>query len=262
MNYRVMLTVLGSLSLSPLMAQTPIACAGQLVPLKPVALLSCPSAAAICLTDASGIRGHWVWGCPSASAPAAQIDPSIPLSVNQPHFTTPVETLMEIEKLRSLRLQNQEIEQQLRTAEQSTATNSAPQPDSAVSQKTAYSCGFLDGMLNAMSATSNTEGADAIREVLKHTACAQIRQYASSGANADNSPPHVEQTSGTGRGEPLVNADIIQMVKVGVKEDTILYMIDLRPARYFLGSQDRDNLRAAGVPDSVIKAMLDKVSGN
>ncbi len=58
------------------------------------------------------------------------------------------------------------------------------------------------------------------------------------------------------------NADIVQMVKIGVKKSTILYMIDLRPARYSIGSQDRANLRSAGVPESVIKAMVDKVSGN
>jgi hypothetical protein len=171
MKCGVVLAVLGSLTLPTLRAQTPVACAGQFVPLKPIAMLSCPSAAAICVTDASGIRGHWIWGCPSASAPVVQVDPSIPLSVNQPHFTTPIETLTEIEKVRSIRLQNQQAERQIKAAEQST-----PPPDSTAATSVIYSCGFLDGMLNAMKANANTAGANAIQEVLTHTACDQIRQ--------------------------------------------------------------------------------------
>lgn len=105
----------------PLVAQTPIACSGQLVPLKPLAMASCQNATPVCLTDANGLRGHWVWGCPSGSqtAPSA---PSpyvpIPLGVIQPHFNTPLENATEAERLRSLRLQNQQMEQQLRQQQQ------------------------------------------------------------------------------------------------------------------------------------------------
>ncbi len=47
-----------SLALHPLVAQIPVACAGQLIPLKPASIF-CQGAAPVCITDGSGIRGRW-----------------------------------------------------------------------------------------------------------------------------------------------------------------------------------------------------------
>ena len=60
-----------SLANLPLLAQTPAACMGQLVPIKPSNLF-CSNAAPVCATDQSGVRGRWIWGCPvpAASSPA------------------------------------------------------------------------------------------------------------------------------------------------------------------------------------------------
>jgi hypothetical protein len=62
-------------------------------------------------------------------------------------------------------------------------------------------------------------------------------------------------------GEPLDNAGVVNMVKAGLKEDVIVYLIGLRPASYSLTAKDRDELRNAAVPSSVIQAMSDKMSG-
>jgi hypothetical protein len=62
-------------------------------------------------------------------------------------------------------------------------------------------------------------------------------------------------------GEPLDNAGVIDMVKVGLKEDTIVYLIGLRPARYSLTAKDRVDLRNAGVPYPIIQAMSDRMTG-
>ncbi len=121
MNHRLILAAFFVAAFHPLVAQTPIACAGQLVPLKPVAMASCTNAETVCIADQYGMRGHWVWGCPSGSqtAPSAPLPyVPIPLGVIQPHINTPLENATEAERLRSLRLQNQQMEQQLRQQQQ------------------------------------------------------------------------------------------------------------------------------------------------
>jgi hypothetical protein len=50
------------------------------------------------------------------------------------------------------------------------------------------------------------------------------------------------------------------MVKIGVTESTIEYVINLRPAQYSLGPTDLSALRSAGVSESIIKAMLDEAN--
>jgi|SRR5665213_1137541 len=72
-------------------------------------------------------------------------------------------------------------------------------------------------------------------------------------------PPEPKRESGIG--EPLDNAAIVQMVKIGVSESTIEYVINLRPARYSLGPSDLAKLQSVGVSDSIIKAMIDKANG-
>jgi hypothetical protein len=113
MNRQIVMGLLGSVAASSLAAQAVTACGGQLVPLKPPALYSCSTATPVCATDANGVSGHWVWGCPAAQQPTAQTDSSIPLRGIQPHIMTPAEAAMEIEKLRALRLQNQQMQQQI-----------------------------------------------------------------------------------------------------------------------------------------------------
>ena len=60
---------------------------------------------------------------------------------------------------------------------------------------------------------------------------------------------------------PLDNAEVIHMVRTGFKEDTLIWVIGLRPAHYSLSQVDRAALRAAGVSEAVIQAMADKSAG-
>ena len=71
----------------------------------------------------------------------------------------------------------------------------------------------------------------------------------------------VAQARSPESGEPLDNAEVVKMVRTGLKEDTLISVIGLRPAHYSLAQGDLDVLRAAGVPETVIKAMIDKTSG-
>jgi hypothetical protein len=126
MRYKIILAVFG---MYPLVAQTPRACIGQLVPLKPVSVLSCRNATALCLTDANGFQGRWVWTCPQNGAldvpnqdqigrPGGFLDPGIISNGVQPvKIDSPLEIMQRVEQLRQLRLQNQQIEQQNREME-------------------------------------------------------------------------------------------------------------------------------------------------
>jgi hypothetical protein len=71
--------------------------------------------------------------------------------------------------------------------------------------------------------------------------------------------PSRNQNHHTDMGDPLDNAAIVQMVKVRLREDVIVYLIDLRPAKYLLSQKDRTDLRASGVTDSIIRAMAEKM---
>jgi hypothetical protein len=129
MNHRIVVGLLGTLAASSLVAQDVTACGGQLVPLKPPALYSCSTATPVCATDASGTRGHWVWGCPASQQPTAQTDPTIPLRGIQPHFMTPAEAAMEVERLRALRLQNEQMRQQIDLLRQQQLSSETPSPN-------------------------------------------------------------------------------------------------------------------------------------
>jgi hypothetical protein len=79
MNCRTILAVLGSVAIYPLGAETPTECLGQLIPLKPVSL-SCSNPVPVCVTDQSGINGHWVWGCPQTTTSSPSSYPNDALS--------------------------------------------------------------------------------------------------------------------------------------------------------------------------------------
>jgi hypothetical protein len=118
-----MLIATASMTARLLVGQT--VCDAQLIPLKPTALLSCQTAKAICVTDPNGFRGRWVWMCVTGSGNNGGIDPSIPLrGTPAPPATAPADplnTVLELERLRQLRLQNQQIEQQLNEVAHPTA---------------------------------------------------------------------------------------------------------------------------------------------
>jgi hypothetical protein len=52
------------------------------------------------------------------------------------------------------------------------------------------------------------------------------------------------------------------MVKAGLDEDVIVSMVRIRPANYALTPEDLIALKSAGVPDKVVKAMVEKYSGS
>ncbi len=117
MNCRFVLVVFGGLAIHPLTAQTPTACAGQLVPVKSP-MIFCSNAAPVCVTDRNGLNGRWVWGCPTSTegtqSPANVLDAIT--NYNPTDFA--LTNQQEAEKLRSLRLQNQQMEQQIKNLQQ------------------------------------------------------------------------------------------------------------------------------------------------
>jgi hypothetical protein len=123
MKWRISVAFLGVLEAS-IRAQTPAACVGQIVPLKPVGVISCTHATPICLTDPNGLHGKWIWLCKDTTAP--QIENPAPLPVYPPfrqvvpQVENPVDLAIRVEQLRQLRLQNQQIEQQLNQPQVST----------------------------------------------------------------------------------------------------------------------------------------------
>lgn len=250
MKHGLALSVFSGLALHPLAAQTPIACVAQLMPLKPLSL-SCSNAAPVCLTDQNGMNGHWVWGCPSASETKPDTAWQIPLSVgSKVPLADPIQLRIEVERLRQLQLQNQ---QQPRTAQQVPAESNNPGTDSnSVILKAAYNCGLIDGVLKTMVSIGDTTGANGVRELYQQAVCEQIR------AEAGIESVPVVQNRQPDIGEPLDNAEVIHMVKTGFKEDTLIWIIGLRPPHYSLSQTDRAELRAAGVSDAIIQAMVDK----
>jgi hypothetical protein len=61
--------------------------------------------------------------------------------------------------------------------------------------------------------------------------------------------------------ELLDNDAIVKMILGGLKEDTVVRVIETRPGRYILTKDALLGLRAAGVPQSVIAAMSAKMTG-
>jgi hypothetical protein len=141
MNCRIAVTILMGVFVRIGAAQTPIACAGQLIPLKPPAVFSCSTAAPVCIANQNGRGGHWVWGCPAESTPestsaANQPDwqkllqgPPPPVRLNDP-----MDTAIKVQQLRLLQLQNQQAQRDLAEREraaQSIAVAPPSQPAKA-----------------------------------------------------------------------------------------------------------------------------------
>ena len=61
-------------------------------------------------------------------------------------------------------------------------------------------------------------------------------------------------------GELLDNDAVVKMIVAGLKEDTIVRVIETRPGKYTLTKDALLGLRAAGVPQSVIAAMSAKMT--
>lgn len=61
--------------------------------------------------------------------------------------------------------------------------------------------------------------------------------------------------------ELLDNDAIVKMILGGLKEDTVVRVIETRPGKYLLTKDALLGLRAAGVPQSVIAAMSAKMTG-
>ena len=170
--------ICASLVLQCLAAQTPTACAGQLVPLKPPSVM-CQGAAPLCVTNASGTSGRWVWGCPrgTVAAPAPTLDPGLLDSIAHPtpppSNNTP-DGAGQAERLRQLRLQNQQMEQQLGTEPSPPSGPSILTTDSVIPIEAIYQCGILRGKMDAMETMGNAEGANEIRDAVNKSGCARI----------------------------------------------------------------------------------------
>jgi hypothetical protein len=118
----VVLAGLGVLAV-PIRAQTPAACIGKLVPLKPVGILSCTNATPVCLTDPNGVDGAWIWLCNTRTSqvnptPDVSPPPVYPLHQVVPQVENPIDFAIKAQRLRQLRLQNQQMEQQLNLQDQ------------------------------------------------------------------------------------------------------------------------------------------------
>src|ERR1039457_1156546 len=60
--------------------------------------------------------------------------------------------------------------------------------------------------------------------------------------------------------EPLNNESILKMVKAGLSEDVIANLVKTQPARYAVTPDQLIELKAAGVPDKVVAAMVEKTA--
>jgi hypothetical protein len=94
-------------------------CTGQLQPIKPITPIGCRDTALACICGASGSNCHWSWACLNSS-PA----PKIPFP--QPPTENAAEAfqrgMIEAERLKQLRLQNQQLQlQNQRLAQPSSA---------------------------------------------------------------------------------------------------------------------------------------------
>ena len=124
-----------SLAILPLSAQTPLACAAKLIPLKPVGLY-CQNAVPVCVTDSNGINGQWVWGCPTSSS-NVQLPPTINVppqpQLQYPHIDTPMDAYRKAVEIRQMqqqtelmRQQTEELRQQNESRNQGNLTSSLP----------------------------------------------------------------------------------------------------------------------------------------
>ena len=61
---------------------------------------------------------------------------------------------------------------------------------------------------------------------------------------------------------PLTNVAVVKLVKAGFKEKTIITIINSRPAKYKLDTEDLIELKRNGVNENIIMAMLSSQMGN
>src|SRR5689334_15454633 len=61
--------------------------------------------------------------------------------------------------------------------------------------------------------------------------------------------------------EPLTNESVVKMVKAGLSEDVVVSMVKTQPAKYNLSPDQLISLKAAGIPDKVVAAMVEKNAG-
>jgi hypothetical protein len=130
MGYRALLAIFSSLAILPLSAQTPAACLGKLVPLKPPTVF-CQQAAPVCVTDSTGFNGQWIWGCPVSVStpnptPGPGINSTIPLGVKSPQIDNPLDLMLKAEQIRQMRQQTELMRQQTQALRQSNQTPGTP----------------------------------------------------------------------------------------------------------------------------------------
>ncbi len=80
-------------------------------------------------------------------------------------------------------------------------------------------------------------------------------------AAAKPAPAAVKPVSEAETNDLLDNDAIVKMMLGGLKEDTVVRVIETRPGKYTLTKDALLGLRAAGVPQSVIAAMSAKMTG-
>lgn len=62
--------------------------------------------------------------------------------------------------------------------------------------------------------------------------------------------------------EPLTNDAVIKMVKGGLSEDIVVSFVKTQPAKYVLSPDQLIAMKAAGIPDKVVAAMVEKNGGS
>src|ERR1035437_5490563 len=86
-------------------------CIGQMPSVRPAIPCLSPLQS-LCLCGTTGRNCHWEWVCPTATRPAAQLDPSIPLQVNPPTLNAPADTMRKIQEIRQMQQQTELLRQQ------------------------------------------------------------------------------------------------------------------------------------------------------
>jgi len=87
-----------------------------------------------------------------------------------------------------------------------------------------------------------------------------VKQVSKTQNTESTLPDAAEGTSAARATDPLDNDAVVKMIVGGLKEATVIRVIAARPGNYVLLSDAVAALKAAGVPQSVITAMSDKMS--
>lgn len=130
-----------------------------------------------------------------------------------------------------------------------------------------FLAGRYDDSLKALTESQRLHNDSAVLKAMAD--CREARDQAGTvareeAANTDPPPgapgaqPMPQAAPAAPSKDTLTNSDIINMVRGGLNADLILKMIGTRPGHFSTEPQDLLSLKSAGVPDSVISAMLDK----